>query len=207
MKQTGWAPTQGLSLHTCPPWIPSSPSPQVICSYSTVSPSSWILPFYSPTCRNFSCNWKRPFPTAYHSLALPPFFWSLIFTLLILSPLLSLLSLSRAHSTVAALYKARNGPPCGQSKVICSPLTSGSLSSHGRSCSLPSWLYSQFPDPHLIGCSFCFSPVSPQSPFQIPHVGGPAMAQWDGGGGMSVASGCSFYAQASTVSGIETAAA
>ena len=172
MKCTSWAPTQGQSTHACLGFhLHPLTATQELCSCITLPPpppASWILPFGSPTCRNFSLL-KKTLPCCMTFSSPHPFFWPLMVTAPILSQPRAPLSVSWAHP---------HGWDCsGQGQKLAfllpiqvsfSPYTSGSLGSNGCSCSSRNGFIQRF---HAELTSWSFSsPVAPPSPSQSLHV-------------------------------------
>lgn len=170
MRQLGSYPRPE---HPRLPWIPftsphSHPGAMLLYHPSPPPPDSWILPFGSPTCRNFSLL-KKTLPYCMTFSSPHPFLWFLMVTDPILSQPLAPLSVPWAHP---------HGWDCsGQGQklafllpiqVSLSPYTSGSLGSNGRSCSSWNGFIHRF-HAELTDWSFS-SPVAPGSPSQSLHV-------------------------------------
>ena len=160
------APTPALDSIYIPSQPPRSSAP--VSPFPPPPPASWILPFGSPTCRNFSLL-KKTLPYCMTFSSPHPFFWPLMVTAPILSQPRAPLSVSWAHP---------HGWDCsGQGQKLAfllpiqvsfSPYTSGSLGSNGCSCSSRNGFIQRF---HAELTSWSFSsPVAPPSPSQSLHV-------------------------------------
>ena len=112
MKRTSWAPTQGQSTHACLGFhLHPLTATQALCSCITHPPHSQIpesFPLAAPHAE-ISHYWKRPFHTAWHSLAPTHFSGPLwLQPLYCHSHLLPSVSLEPTPMDETALGKARN---------------------------------------------------------------------------------------------------
>lgn len=153
MKWTSGASIQGKPLHSCSDSIPL-PATKGSVSALAASHSSGSFPSIVPHSVISTITEKEPSFSIYPSLALIPFFWFLIVTLLktiayIITVTFFPHSLLSLPLLMLFLAKPETDFPAAQSKVSFSPHLSGPISSNGHSRLFPSWngfiLASQIP--------------------------------------------------------------